>query len=250
MIRCLAVDDEEYATDIIASYVRKIPFLTLAGTTTSAVDALSRIQQEAIDLVFLDIQMPDLTGMQFLKLYGNKCPIILTTAYPQHALEGYEYNVIDYLVKPFEFERFLKAARKAFQVIRPEAANGQSTDELPVNPVSNPGKGPDYMFVKGDNKNRFLKVNYDDILFIEGLKNYVSLFTKAGRIVTYQSIGYLAAQLPSPPFCRVHRSYIISIDKIRQINGDMVYIDDHQIPVGDSYRPAFYKFIKPETGAD
>ena len=242
MIRCLAVDDEAYATKIIADYISKVPYLELAGTTTSAIEALTRVQSGEIDLVFLDIQMPDLTGIQFLKLYGSKCKVILTTAYPEYALEGFEHDVVDYLLKPIAFDRFLKAAQKAFNLINP------TREPVVPNPetkgVIMPNSQQDYMFVKGESKNKFLKVDYNDILYIEGLKNYVSIFTPAQRIVTYQTLRDLEIIMPKPPFYRIHKSYIISIDQIRMVDGNTVYIGDQSIPIGETYRDGFLKMIR------
>ncbi|WP_299289547.1 LytTR family DNA-binding domain-containing protein [uncultured Mucilaginibacter sp.] len=248
MIRCLAVDDEAYATKIIADYIAKIPFLELVGTTTSAITALTQVQQGDIDMVFLDIQMPDLTGIQFLKLCGSKCKVILTTAYPEYALDGYEHDVLDYLLKPIAFDRFLKAANKAhayFMPIKTASATIQSTPNLDhtINPPTN---AAEYMFIKGESKNKFLKVNYDDILYVEGLKNYVSLFTADQRMVTYQTLRDLETQLPQPPFYRVHKSYIISVDKIRMVDGNQVYIGDQAIPIGETYRDGFLKVIREQ----
>src|ERR1700744_5132619 len=140
MIRCLAVDDEAYATKIIADYIGKVPYLELAGTTTSAIEALTMVQSGMVDLLFLDIQMPDLTGIQFLKLYGGKCKVILTTAYPEYALDGFEHDVIDYLLKPIAFDRFLKAVQKAYNAI------GQAKEPVPaIEPLNVPAsKQPDY----------------------------------------------------------------------------------------------------------
>lgn len=250
MIRCLAVDDEAYAVKIIADYIHKIPFLHLVGTTTSAIDALGQVQQGGIDLVFLDIQMPDLTGIQFLKLCGSKCKVILTTAYPEYALEGYEHDVIDYLLKPIAFDRFFKAAQKAQAQLQPLA------DPLPAPAASAPFSVPqasplptaqaDYMFIKGDSKNKFLKVSYNDILYVEGLKNYVSVFMPNQRLVTYQTLRDLEAQLPQPPFYRVHKSYIISVDQIRMVDGHTIYIQDRAIPIGETYRDEFYRMIRED----
>jgi len=242
MIRCLAVDDEAYATKIIADYISKVPYLELVGTTTSAIEALTRVQSGEIDLIFLDIQMPDLTGIQFLKLYGGKCKVILTTAYPEYALDGFEHDVVDYLLKPIAFDRFLKAAQKAFNLINPVKEQITPTPEaIPAITVNNQ---PDYMFIKGESKNKFLKVDYNDILYIEGLKNYVSVFTPAQRIVTYQSLRDLETTLPKPPFYRVHKSYIISVDKIRMVDGNTVYIGEQSIPIGETYRDGFLKMIR------
>jgi len=243
MIRCLAVDDEAYATKMIADYIAKVPYLELAGTTNSAIDALGRIQNGDIDLVFLDIQMPDLTGIQFLKLCGNKCRVILTTAYAEYALEGYDLNVIDYLLKPIAFDRFLKATQKAFDLISAEKRVALPFAAPPIAPAS-AVNGAEYMFVKGESKNKFLKIDYNEILYIEGLKNYVSIFTLSQRLITYQTLRDLSAQLPQPPFYRVHKSYIISVNKVRMIDGHTVYIGDRSIPIGETYRDSFYKLIR------
>ncbi len=248
MIRCLAVDDEAYATKIIADYINKIPFLELVGTTTSAIEALTKVQQGNIDLVFLDIQMPDLTGIQFLKLCGSKCKVILTTAYPEYALDGYEHDVLDYLLKPIAFDRFLKAAHKAHAQIMPvkTASSTIPSVQNQENPNMQNAAANEYMFIKGESKNKFLKVNYDDILYIEGLKNYVSLFTSGQRMVTYQTLRDLETQLPQPPFYRVHKSYIISVDKIRMVDGNQVYIGEQPIPIGETYRDGFLKVIREQ----
>ncbi|MFD1257059.1 LytR/AlgR family response regulator transcription factor [Mucilaginibacter terrae] len=245
MIRCIAVDDEAYAVKIIADYINKVPFLELAGTTTSAIDALGMVQQGNIDLVFLDIQMPELTGIQFLKLCGSKCKVILTTAYPEYALEGYEHDVLDYLLKPVAFDRFFKAAQKALNYLLPAVlppSNYTPSAPLPALPDAS----PNYIFIKGDSKNKFLKVGYDDILYVEGLKNYVSVFTPLQRLITYQTLRDLEAQLPQPPFYRVHKSYIISLNKIRMVDGHTIYIQDQAIPIGETYRDGFYKIIREE----
>jgi len=236
MIRCLAVDDESYASDIIATFIAKTPFLELVGTTTNPFEALSLVQEGKVDLVFLDIQMPELTGIQFLKICGGKCKVILTTAYPEYALEGFDLDVVDYLLKPISYERFYKAASKAQQIIAPaqlEVINTPAT--LSVN---------DFIFIKGDTKNKFIKVNYDEILYIEGLKNYVSVYTATQRIITYQALRELEVDLPKPPFYRVHKSYIISLEKIKMIDGNTVYINEQAIPIGDTYKEEFFKVVR------
>jgi len=234
MIRCLAVDDEAYATKMIADYIGKVPYLELVGVANNAIDALAKVREGGVDLVFLDIRMPQLTGLDFLKLCGDKCKVILTTAYAEYALEGFEYNVIDYLLKPIAFDRFFKAAEKALEVIQPRL-NQQG---------SSPQNQPGYLFIKGDSKNKFLKVDHQDILYIEGLKNYVSIYTKTQRLVTYQALRELEAQLPQPPFYRVHKSYIVSTDKIRLIDGNTLYVGDTALPIGGIYREAFLKLIR------
>jgi DNA-binding LytR/AlgR family response regulator len=245
MIRCIAVDDEAYATRIIADHISKIPFLELVATSTSAIEALSMIQQGNIDLVFMDIQMPDLTGIQFLKLLGGKCKVILTTAYPEYALEGYEHDVLDYLLKPIAFDRFYKAASKAQTQISPATPDIAVNMQPAIQPAATaPAPTADYMFLKGESKNKFLKVNYDEILYIEGLKNYISVFTAEQRVVTYQTLRDLEKQLPQPSFYRVHKSYIVSVNKIRLIDGNQLYIGQQAIPIGETYRDGFFKLIR------
>jgi two-component system response regulator LytT len=240
MIRCIAVDDEAYASEIIATFIRKTPFLELAGTTTNPFEALNWVQEGKVDLVFLDIQMPELTGLQFLKICGQKCKVILTTAYPEYAFDGFELDVVDYLLKPISFDRFYKAAQKAELLVNHSLAAQKSAEIKEDIPL--PAAG--YMFIKGESKNKFLKVAYDDILYIEGLKNYVSIYTSDQRIITYQSLRDLEIVLPQPPFYRVHKSYIIALDKVRMVDGNLIYIADQTLPIGETYKEGFFKIIK------
>lgn len=239
MLRCLVVDDEEYAIKIIVDYINKVPFLTLAGTTSNAIDALYKVQNEGVDLLFLDIQMPEITGIQFLELYGQKCQVILTTAYPEYALDGFEYGVVDYLLKPIPFERFLKAIQK-IELKEPLYIENENSS----NAINNIIPSQEYFFVKGGSKNKYFKINYDDVFYIEGLKNYISIVTKDQKVVTYQSLRETEQQLPHPPFYRIHKSYIISINKVQVIDDNLVHIYDKQIPIGKTYRALFYKKIK------
>ena len=239
MIRCLAIDDEVYATKMIADYITKVPYLELVGTTNTAIDGLNRVQMGNIDLVFLDIRMPELTGIQFLKLCGNKCKFILTTAYAEYALDGFEHDVIDYLVKPIAFDRFLKASQKAHTIFNPTLGPGINIAQPLVSKNQ-----IDYLFIKGDSKNKFLKIDHDDILYIEGLKNYISIFTATQRIVTYQTLRELEIQLPQPPFYRIHKSYIVPINKVRMVEGHVIYIGDQVLPIGDTYREGFLNLIR------
>lgn len=235
MIRCLAVDDESYASTIIAAFINKTPFLELIGTTTNAFEAVQMVQDGKVDLVFLDIQMPELTGIQFLKICGDKCKVILTTAYSEYALAGFDLDVVDYLLKPISYERFYQAATKAQQLISPPQV------DLVIPPKT---QLTDFIFIKGDTKNKFIKVNYIDILYIEGLKNYVSIYTSSQRIITYQALRELDVDLPKPPFYRVHKSYIISLDRIKMIDGNTVYINDQSLPIGETYKEGFFKVIR------
>jgi two-component system LytT family response regulator len=231
MLRCIAVDDEAYATRLLAAYVQKIPGVEMVGTTTNPIEALQWVQAGGVDVVFLDIQMPELTGLQFLKICGNRCKVILTTAYPEYALEGFELDVVDYLLKPIAFERFLRAVQKV-QALVPTVA-----------PAAIPAASS-YLFVKGDSKNKFLKVSFADILYAEALGNYLALFVGSQRLVTYQTLKELAEQLPQPPFLRVHKSFLVSVDKITMVDGNTVYIGDKAIPVGETYRDALFRLVR------
>jgi len=244
MLRCLAVDDEAFATRLLASYIQKIPTLELVGTTTNPLEALQWVQEGRADLVFLDIQMPELTGLQFLKICGHRCKVILTTAYPEYALDGYEHDVVDYLLKPIAFDRFLRAVQKA-QALFPAAA--PVAPPPPLAPVASPPlvtASADYLFVKGESKNKYLKLNYADILYIQGLKNYVSIHVPGQRVVTYQTLRDLEAQLPQPPFVRVHKSFIISLDHLRMVEGNTLLVGTESITVGETYREEFFKLIR------
>ena len=227
--RCLALDDELYATQVIETYLFKSSDFTLVKATTDVYESIRLVNAGQIDLVFLDIQMPELTGLQFVKICGDKCKVILTTAYPDYALEGFNLDVVDYLIKPIEFERFQKA------LARFKALQGA------VMPSSTPEKT--YLFLKGDAKHTFHRVAFSDILYIEGLNNYISVYTSQQRIVTYMSLKDILAVLPPTQFCRVHRSYIVSLLHIRLIDGGMIYLGSKAIPIGESYKAGFYELI-------
>lgn len=237
MIRCLIVDDEPLALHILEDYISKIPFLQLVKATTNPIEALTLVQEKLVDLVFLDVQMPELTGIQFLRIANGKAKVILTTAYPQYALEGYELDVIDYLLKPIAFDRFFKSVQKAQGVLQPAAA--------PIQPEPAPQKQQDllsdFIFVKTEHK--IQKVYLNDILFIEGLKDYISIFTPAERIITLQNMKKMEDALPEKHFIRVHKSYIVSINKIDSIERSRIFIGDKVIPVGDTYREEFFKIV-------
>ena len=237
MIKCLIVDDEPLALNILEDYIAKIPFLQLIRATTDPIEALSIVQEKGIDLVFLDVQMPELTGIQFLKIANGKVKVILTTAYPQYALDGYELDVIDYLLKPIAFDRFYKSVQKAQAILQPT--------QKPVSAEPVPRQQQDFLsdfiFVKTEHKIQKLYLN--DILFIEGLKDYISIFTPAERIITLQNMKKMEDALPTRHFMRVHKSYIVSINKIDSIERSRIFIGDKIIPVGDTYRDDFFKVI-------
>ncbi|MGI4870740.1 MAG: LytR/AlgR family response regulator transcription factor [Janthinobacterium lividum] len=243
MLRCLVIDDEPPALAILADYIGQVPQLTLVGTTTDPLEGLSWVQQGRADLVFLDIQMPRLTGLQFLRLAGARCKVVLTTAYPEYALDGFENDVVDYLLKPISFERFLKATHKALALLAPVPPPVPVPVAAAVAPAAAaPTAG--HIFVKGETKNKYLRIAHADILYIEGLNNYVLLHLPDQRIATYQTLKELADTLPQPPFLRVHKSYIVSLDHVRLIDGNTLYIQDKLIPVSDTYRDALYQLVR------
>lgn len=237
-LRCIIVDDEPLALELLSDYVQKLPDLELVCATTKVLDALSFIQQNKADLVLLDIQMPDLNGIQFLKLTQGKCKAILTTAYPQYALEGYEYDVIDYLIKPIGFDRFVKAIQKAqgYFFDKTEEATTNLIEHLPVQEL------PDFIFVKVEHKIK--KINIPDILYLEGLKDYVSIFTISERILTLQTMKKIEESLlPFRRFIRVHKSYIVALDKIDYVERQRIFIGKNSIPLGDTYKEEFLKML-------
>jgi two-component system LytT family response regulator len=244
-LKCIAVDDEPLALDIIEDYISKVPFLELVKRTENAIEALQLVQAGGIDLVFLDIQMPDLTGIQFLKIANNKASYILTTAYSQYALESYDLNVSDYLLKPIAFDRFYKAVEKVHN------QHKATVEPAPVVPVPAVASTPsaaavqpvqDFIFVKTEHK--IQKIELDDILYIEGLKDYISIYTKTERIITLQNMKKMEETLPSHEFIRVHKSYIIALDKIESIERSRITICSKIIPIGDTYRDEFFKHIE------
>lgn len=249
ILRCLIVDDEPLAHAILSDYVSKVPFLELAGATTSPIDALTRVQRGEVDLVFLDIQMPELTGIQFLKIArssGERCHVILTTAYADYALEGYEHDVIDYLLKPISFERFYRAVQKAYNQT-PSAPSISTIESISVPLTSELSTSapavfqPDFIFVKTEY--RLQRVGFDAMLYCEGLKDYVSIYTPAERILALQTMKTLEEKLPVDRFVRVHKSYIVPLSRIESVERNRIYIGKAVIPIGDTYREAFFKRI-------
>src|SRR5882757_8388162 len=236
MIRCLIVDDEPLALHILEDYISKVPFMELIKSTTNPIEALTLVQEGNVDLVFLDVQMPELTGIQFLRIANGKAKVILTTAYSQYALEGYELDVVDYLLKPIAFDRFFKSVQKAQSIIQPVVKSVQQAE-----PVQQDDFSTDFIFVKTEHK--IQKVYLHDILFIEGLKDYISIFTPSERIITLQNMKKMEDALPEKHFIRVHKSYIVSINKIDSIERSRIFIGDKIIPVGDTYREEFFKII-------
>ncbi|UOQ73997.1 LytR/AlgR family response regulator transcription factor [Hymenobacter cellulosilyticus] len=238
MISCLIVDDEQGAIDILKTFIEKTPFLTLAGSTTNPIEALSMVQDQAIDLIFLDIHMPQISGLDFMRLLKGKSKVILTTAYSEFAVEGFELEALDYLLKPIAFERFLKAAQKALNTSMDSTARWQPAE-----------KEDDYIFVKTESKGKMTKVNFDEIVFVEGMKNYISINTADDRIVTLLNIKDLEDRLPPKNFMRVHKSYIVSLNKIKALDGNQILFKDMKayVPLGETYRNAFFEALQEKV---
>ena len=197
-------------------------------------EALSILHKQTVDLIFLDIQMPNLSGLEFMKIIKGKSKVVFTTAYAEFAVNGFEQEALDYLLKPIPFERFLRAAQRALDV-----AAFTTPEWMPME------KTDDYIFVKTESKGKMLKVNFKNIMYVEGLKNYVSIYTVNDRIITYMSIKELEGTLPSN-FMRVHKSYIVSLDKIKAVDGNQILLYDIKayVPLGETYRTAFYNALQ------
>jgi two-component system LytT family response regulator len=235
-IRCIAVDDEPLALDKLREYIKRIGYLDLVGSFDNALDALSFMKTNKVDLIFLDIQMEELTGIQMLESLQEKPKVILTTAYDEYALKGYELDVCDYLLKPISFQRFLKACEKVYDILFPQK---QPDITIPEPGSSEEKKG--YFFVKNGSITQ--KINFDDILFVEGMKDYLRIWTKKERVMTLLSFKKLEEALPRKGFMRIHKSYLIALDKIDSIERNHVKIGSESLPIGDSYRREFFEAI-------
>ena len=229
-MNCIIVDDEPLAQNLLIDFVKKVPFLKLTATCKSAVEATQAVINENVDLIFLDIHMPDVSGIEFIKSNENLPGIIFTTAYSHYAIEGFEHNAVDYLLKPIAFERFYKAVNRAYEEF---ILRQQSSDKL--------RQSKDYIFVKADYK--LVKINFNEILYIEGLKDYIKIITKEKTTLTLMRMKDMEEKLPKDDFFRIHRSFIISINKVDTVNKSNVQIGEKNIPVSDFYREKFIDFI-------
>lgn len=234
-MRCLIVDDEPLAQDVIEHYISGTEGLELAGKCTNAVQAFAMLNKEQIDLMFLDIQMPELSGLDFIRTLRQLPMIILTTAYSEYAVQGFELDVVDYLLKPISLERFLKAVGKAraLKQAAPQTVVQESTPKAPQ----------DSIFIRSDGK--YIQLNPQDILFIEGLKNYLVIHTAQKKIITHSTMKSMEEDLGDFPFfIRVHKSYLINRKFITEIEGNMVKLDKQEVPVGGIYKDELMKRLK------
>jgi len=236
MITCIIVDDEQHAIEILEHYVKQTPHLNLVGSFTNPLEALDLMTRQKVDLVFLDIQMPELSGIDFIKAILGKSKVILTTAYSEFALEGYELYVVDYLMKPIRLPRFLTAVQKAVEQI---STNQESSPTQPV-------PADDYIFVKTESKGKLLRINLADIDYVESMKNYVAIHRGNQKTLVYTSMKELEDHLPRKEFIRVHKSYIIPISKITGIEGNMVRLKNvsAEILIGESYKAELMEIIR------
>ena len=226
-MNCLVVDDEELARMLMDNYIARLPHLALVGLCANPLDAMPYLQAGKVDLLFLDIQMPEMTGIEFMKTLTQKPKVIFTTAYSQYALEGYELDVIDYLLKPFSFERFVQAVNKAG-----EREKGQAKE---------PEVAKDYILVKSEHK--LFRIQYQDILYIQSMREYVAFYTPQGRILSLGSLKQLEKDLPLGQFMRIHKSYIIAKGKVAALEGNLLHIGEEKIPIGASYREGVMKAL-------
>ncbi|MCK9422182.1 MAG: LytTR family DNA-binding domain-containing protein [Bacteroidales bacterium] len=242
MIRCLAIDDEILALDLLEDNIKKVSFLELVKSCRSALEALEIMRLQPIDLIFLDIQMPDITGIQLLKSLPHRPLIIFTTAFSKYAKEGFDLDVIDYLLKPYSFERFMKAVNKAREYLdlhEMAQAQGNVKEGLPR---------PHFFFVRADYK--LVKINFNEILYIEGLKDYVKIYIGDRPVITQMSMKTLEEKLPANDFIRVHRSFIIAFNKIDFIQKNLLTIGKKEIPVSEHYRDQLIKMINNEKPSE
>lgn len=236
MMRCIAVDDESLALDLLEDNIKKVPFLTLVKRCKNAFEAHEAVMKESVDLIFLDIQMPGISGVQFLQSVVSPPLVIFITAYEQFALDGFNLDVVDYLLKPVSFDRFLKAANKAHELF-----TMKNNTVVAGTPTS------EYLFVNAEYN--LIKINVKDIVYIEGLKDYIKIFiaNTPRPIITRMSLKLIEEKLPAEQFIRVHKSFIVSIDKIVSIRKGKISINNVQVPISEHYKENLYRFIDPKN---
>lgn len=238
ILNTLIIDDEPLAQDVLETYISKFPEINLVAKCLNAIEANEWMKSNTIDLIFLDIQMPMISGIDFLKTLKNPPLVIITTAYPNHALEGFDLNVLDYLLKPISMERFIKAINKAFELN--QLQKNKSSEKVNIEKEQE-----DFFFVKADKK--LIKINHNEIIYIEGLKDYVIIRMDNQRVITLQTMKSLEEKLPLAKFKRIHRSYIVNIDRINAILGNMVEVFEKNLPkllpVGKNYREELLDII-------
>ncbi len=235
-LNCVIVEDEPLARNLMIDYVSKVPTLNLVEACSNPLAVIEVLRNNPVDILFLDVQMPEITGISLLKVLQKRPLVILTTAYSEYALEGYELDVADYLLKPITFERFLKAIDRVTQRLEAKAVPAQDRAEKVTQEPSQP-----FVFVKDGTK--LVKVMLDDILYVEGLKDYVTIHTKTQKVVSLQRLKTLEDQLPPDKFIRIHNSFIVALNAIDVIHKGEVQIRDVMLPIGETYKKSFREFI-------
>ena len=233
-LNCIIIDDEPLAADLLASYAKKTLFLNLIGVFNSAVEGIKVIRENRVDLIFLDIQMPELSGLEFARILPKETKIIFTTAFSQYAVDGYKANAIDYLMKPVSYDDFLAGANRALEWFRSVRQSENASDDR-------------FIFVKSEYK--LVKIMFDDILYIEGLKDYVKIYLTDGRdpVLSLMNMKKIEESLPRPEFMRIHRSYIVHMKKIEGIDRFRVVIGDAVLPISDSYKTTIQDYLDGHT---
>lgn len=231
-LSCIIIDDEPPAIRVLEKFTQQLKDLELLASFTNPLEALSMIQQQQPEIVFLDIQMPNITGIQFSKLIDYDAHIIFTTAYAQFAVEGFQLNAIDYLLKPIAFPRFIEAIEK----VKKREGSTQKHQNLHCD-------NPAYFFIKTDRKNKFKKVDLQEILYIESIKNYVVIHTKAEQIVSYNALKNIQETLSGNRFVQIHKSYIVALDKVQKTDNHEVWVHGKELPLGDTYKSDFFQKI-------
>lgn len=244
-INCLIIDDEPLAQEVIATHIAQVATLNLVQQCSNAMEAFEALHKNKIDLIFLDINMPVISGLNFLRSLKEPPAVILTTAYTEYAIEGYELDVVDYLLKPIPFDRFAKAVNKVISLLGKQGRTTATVQDIPViNDKSTPATNTtqkDYFFIKADGK--LVKLNYADVRYIEGMKDYLKVHTTNNYYVVHQTMKGMEDQLPADKFMRIHKSYIVALAAIKSIDGNMIHVDKDTIPLGSSYKDELMKVI-------
>ncbi len=237
-MNCIIIDDEPLAVELLEDFVSKVPFLNLVKSCSNGIEAISIIKNNTIDLIFTDIEMPDFSGIEFIKSLDVKPLFIFTTAYSHYAIEGFNLNAVDYLVKPIPLHRFLTAVNRAQEVFLMKKEDGNKIPQA----ATIPAETCNFMFVKADYEN--IKINFDDIKYIEGLKDYIKIYSNSHKpILTLSSFKKIEEKLPANLFVRVHRSYVVSLKYIHSVQRNRILIDAVRIPIGNNYKDDFIKRI-------
>jgi two-component system, LytTR family, response regulator len=240
-MNCIAIDDEPLALNIISEYCKKLAFANLTATYTNAVDAVAEIMKNKVDVMFLDVEMPGITGFEFINSLPEPPLLIFVSAHPEYAVDSFETNAVDFLLKPFSFDRFLKAINKAYVILNAKTKSPLLQESINDSSSVRNDKPGEYLFVKVDYSTT--KVNYNEIKIIEGLKDYIKIYVNDKMLITKSTIKYMENKLPKDLFVRVHKSYIISINKIDKIEYNHIFIGQNKIPIGMQYKEAFYAKI-------